>query len=186
MADQMQEIQEDLIEYFKDMDDKTFMDVCDVIAFHLSTNDSKISQLAEKFLSDNGLHQAYLNYLMELKNPSTMFARHPSDVELIGQIKQSLLALAYNRFRRSMSKAKMSAPLSRLSKAKMSAPLSRLSKGEKDDLTMVIKACERENDDLMDNEEITRDLFSEDEANDIIDERKRLKKLYPKVLKIIK
>jgi hypothetical protein len=156
------------------MDDDTFIKVVDMLAFHKGTSDIKLSRLTEKFLNDNGLHQAYINYTLAMNKPNQFFQQHPTDIEMIVEIKQSLLALSHNRFRRSMSNTKMSAPLSRMSRS------------EKNDLTMIIKERQLHLNDLMDDEDTTRKMFDEDEANDIIDERKRLKKLYPKVLKIIK
>lgn len=177
MANHLEEIQQDLIEYFKDMDDDTFIALVDMLAFHKGTSDIKLSRLAEKFLNDNGLHEAYVNYSLAMNKPNNFFQRHPSDIQMIVEIKQSLLSLSHNRFRRSMRKAKSKST---------TTPLGRLSKTEKKDLKMVIESCERDNDRFIDEEEITRDMFEHDEANDLIAERKRLAKLYPKVLKIIK
>ena len=55
MGNQLVELQEDLMEYFKDMDDKTFVEVVNIIVYQLGTSDSNMSKLAEKFLEDNDL-----------------------------------------------------------------------------------------------------------------------------------
>lgn len=174
---QFREIQEDLQEYFKDTDDKTFIAVCDVLVFHMSTNDSNISSLATKFLEDNGLNEAYVNYIVEMDKPSSLWLRHVTDIEMIENIKRALLGLSYMRMRKYV----------RTSKPKEEgSPLYRLSKQEKKDLHMVISYCERENNNLLDDEDSTRKMFDEDEANELVTERKRLAKLFTKVLNIIK
>ena len=94
---------------------------------------------------------------------------------MVDQIKSALLSIAYNRFRKVLDKPKAK-----------TTPLGRLGKQEKIDLTMVIEGCERHNDDLISDEDTTREMFDVEEANAVIDERKRLRKLYKKVLKILK
>ena len=131
--------------------------------------------MAEKFLNDNGLHQAYINYTLAMNKPNNFFQQHPSDIEMIVEVKQSLLSLSHNRFRRALPKK---------SKSKSTSIFSRFSRDEKNDLEMVINACERENSTLDDNE--TREMFDENEADDVIAERKRLSKLFTKVLTILK
>lgn len=173
MDDQIKGIQEDLIDYFKDMDNKTFVQVVDCLVYHNGTTDSKISKLIEKFLEDMGLTEAYLNYLMEIKKPSSFFVRHPSDIQMIEDIKKSFLSLSYNRFIKELDKPK-------------SSPLTKLTRGEKDDLNMVIRTCESHNNDLIGDEFTTKLMFDEKEANELVDERKRLAKLFAKVLKLLK
>jgi hypothetical protein len=181
MADDLKEIQEDLIDYFKDLDDTTFIDVIDILVYHKGTSDVNISTIAHKFLEDNGLHEAYINYLGELKKTDIMFVSHPTDIRMIEQIKQSLLSISHNRFRASNNSNGGAKPVK---KTPMS-PLYRLSKGEKKDLTLLIGDCERQNDDNIEDEDSTREMFGED-ATEIIAERKRLSKLFTKVLTILK
>lgn len=175
MSDSLIEIQEDLFEYFKDMNDINFIAVVDKIVYHNGDSNSETSKLCEKFLEDNGLVEAYLNYIMEMNKQHSFFLKHPSDIEMIENIKRSLLSLSYNRFRRSLNKS-----------TPKSTPLARLSKQEKNDLTMVIEECQRHNDDLISDGDYTRTLFNKEEADDVISERKRLKGLFTKVLKILK
>lgn len=174
-TDPMKEIQENLFEYFEDMDDKTFVAVVDKIVYHQGDEDIRTSKLAEKFLIDNGLKDAYLDYLIELKTPNSYFRRNPSGVDMIEKVKNSLLSVSQNRFRRVLSKS-----------TPKSTPLIRLNKQEKKDLTMVIKGCNRDNDNLMEDEATTRSMFDKEEADELIAERKRLSELYKKVLKVLK
>jgi len=174
MSNNLKEIQIELSEYFKDTNDKVFSNVIDMVVYHNGTDDVKMSKIVETFLDEMGIKEAYMNYVMEMNKPSQFFVQNPTDIQMIVDIKQCLLSIAFNRFSK------------HLEKKSMTPPLSRLSRQEKADLRMVLESCERENDVYVDEEEITRDLFDFDEANDLIAERKRLKKLYPKVLKIIK
>ena len=101
MVDAYQEIQEDLFDYFKDVDNKMLSDFIDVFVYHNITTDSKISKLSEKFLEDNGLTNAYINYMHDRDNPKQYFRRASmSDSSMVDQIKSALLSIAYNRFRK--------------------------------------------------------------------------------------
>lgn len=182
MANQLQEIQEDLMEYFKDIDDKTFIGIVDVIVYQLGTTDSNISKLSEKFLNDNGLSEAYLNYILELKNPSKFFQANPTDVRMIEDVNVSLISIGFIRFKRTLRNSNV------VSKPKTySTPLvTKLTRDEKNDLMMVINHCQRHNDDLIDDESKTRVMFEKDEADELISERKRYSKLFTKVLTLLK
>lgn len=182
MVNQLQEIQEDLMEYFKDIDDKTFIAIVDVIVYQLGTTDSNISKLSEKFLTDNGLSEAYLNYILELKNPSKFFQANPTDVRMIEDVNVSLISIGFIRFKRMLRNSNV------VTKPKNnSTPLvTKLTTDEKSDLKIVINYCIRQNDYLIEDEDKTRELFDVDEAEQLIAERKRFSKLFTKVLKILK
>jgi len=183
MGNQLVELQEDLMEYFKDMDDKTFVEVVNIIVYQLGTSDSNMSKLAEKFLEDNGLGEAYLNYILEMKRPSQFFSRHPSDIKMIEDVNVSLLSLSFIRLKRGLSKS------TSISKPKQtySTPLvTKLNKSEKDDLISILSGCERHNNDLLDDEATTRSMFDKKEADEMVAERNRFAKLFTKVLKILK
>jgi len=169
--DNFREIQEDIFDYFKDVDDETFISVVDIIVYHNSSKDGKATKLATKFLDEQGLGEAYVNYIQELNRPSSMWLRNVSDVEMIEKIKRAFLGLAYNRLRNNFLKSK--------------EPLTMLDDGEKKDLRTVISGCQRHNDELMEDEEYTRKMFDKEEAEELIDERKRFAKLFTKVLSLI-
>lgn len=105
-------LQENIIEYFKDIDDKTFIALIDTFVYHSPIGDNKkISTLIDKFLKDNELGEAYLNYLCDLKDESTkdlhkhFFNRSSmSQRNMIENIKSALLNAAYNRFRKVTTK----------------------------------------------------------------------------------
>ncbi len=173
--DESIELQENLFEYFKDVDDKTFSEFIDCFVYHTGTQNNKVSKLATAFIEDNGLTNAHINYMHDMENPKQFFSRsNLSECSMMQDIKNSLLSVAYNRFRKVLSQPK-STPM-----------LGRLNKVEKQDLTRVITHCERSNDDLMMDEETTRSMFDKDEAEEIIAERKRFSKLFTKVLKRLK
>lgn len=182
MANQLQEIQEDLMEYFKDIDDKTFIGIVDVIVYQLGTTDSNISKLSEKFLTDNGLSEAYLNYILEMKHPSKFFQPNPTDVRMIEDVNVSLISIGFIRFKRTLRNSNV------VSKPKTySTPLvTKLNRDEKNDLMMVIRHSEENNNNLIEGEATTRLLFEKDEADELMAMRYRLRKLFTKVLTILK
>lgn len=56
-----QSIQENVIDYFKDVDDKTFIAVVDTLAYHQPIGDNKSAGLLiNKFLKDNDLLQDFV------------------------------------------------------------------------------------------------------------------------------
>lgn len=179
MGDRFYELQEDLDEYFKNLDDVTFIHFCDLFVFESGTSNVKISELTEKFLRDNGLHEAYMNYIMEMRKPSQLFSRFQSDIAMIDDIKKALLVLSYNRFRKSLAtKQKQPKPQTQM--------FDTLTRNEKRDLKMVVEHCQRHNENLMEDEDYTRNTFDNEEAEELVDERNRLAKLFPKVLKLLK
>jgi hypothetical protein len=186
MADHFIELQEDLFEYFKDVDDKTLVDFCDVFIFELGTEDSKISAFSEKFLLENGLVEAYLNYMREKQKAHKLFIGVTSDMAMIEDIKRALLVLSYNRLQRIIHRGSVNVTSPKAEPKVKKPTFDNLTKSEKADLRMVIEECERKNDSLLEDEDTTRDMFEDDEAEDLIAERNRLASLYPKVLKLLK
>lgn len=103
------QIQELVIDYFKDMDDATVSAVVDSIVYITPITDrkSKISGIIEKFLEDNGLTKAYLNYVYDYRNDSNFFNRASlSEVDMIENVKKAFLNLSYNRYRALVEKKK--------------------------------------------------------------------------------
>lgn len=108
MIDQSIQIQKILIDYFKDFDDETMIKVIDSFVYDEPTTDEKISKIIEKFLADNSLTQAWCNIMLDKKEPTRFFTRsNMSEVEIINQIKNGFLNLAYNRFRCSSIELKL-------------------------------------------------------------------------------
>jgi hypothetical protein len=176
MSNEFIEIQENLFDYFEKVDNKTLAEFIDVFVYLNSTDNTKISKLADEFLKDNGLTESYINYVEDTKNPREYFSRATmSQRSIIQQINSGLLSLAFRRFNNEVTKPKPK-----------SSPIIKLNRREKDDLYRVIEDCERRNNDLMDDESATKEMFDKDEANELIKERKRFKKLFTKVLNLIK
>jgi hypothetical protein len=106
-----QSIQENVIDYFKDVDDKTFIAVVDTIAYHQPIGQNeKAAELIDSFLKDNGLEQVYASYLIDFqsmaKGESISFFRRTSmsETHMIENIKTALISAGYNRFRNSANK----------------------------------------------------------------------------------
>jgi hypothetical protein len=96
------QIQEIVLNYFKNMDDKTVSTVVDAIVYvnPITDRKSKASEVIEKFLKDNGLEKAFLNYMHDYRNESKYFQRASiSEIDMIENIKRALLNLSYNRYR---------------------------------------------------------------------------------------
>lgn len=102
------QVQEIVLDYFKNMDDKTVSDVVDSFVYHTPITDkrSKTSKIIEKFLEDNGLVNAYTNYLSDYVKKENKFFLHSSmsEVDMIEKVKNAMLNLAYNRFRNLVTK----------------------------------------------------------------------------------
>lgn len=184
MANESQEIQENLFEWFRDVDDRTLADFILVFVYDNSINNVKISKLVEKFLDENGLAMAYINYQHDMRKKESAWLRSSySERNMIEMVRSGLLSVSFNRFDKNLGKPLPKTPLPKISSP---SPLVKLNKDEKRDLKMVIDDCQRRIDDLMEDEDRTRKMFDEDEANDLINERNRLSKLFTKVLTIIR
>lgn len=95
--DEFRHIQEDLMDWFDTIDDKLFVGFVDSFVYQKGTSNSKVSKLIEKFLEEFELKEAFL-YYQELLKKENLFYRAPSQIEMINNIRMSLLSLAYNRF----------------------------------------------------------------------------------------
>lgn len=98
-ADQQLQLQQLVLDYFIDTDDKTMSDFIKCFVYNESTQDNKVSLLIDKFIKDNGLTQAFINHHIDLKNPDAMWLRSSlSERDMIDQIHRAFLNLAFNRF----------------------------------------------------------------------------------------
>ena len=101
------QIQEIVLNYFKDMDDKTVSAIVYAIVYvnPITDRNSKVSGIIEKFLKDNGLEHAFLNYMHDYRGESKYFQRASiSEIDMIENIKKALLNLSYNRYRQLIEK----------------------------------------------------------------------------------
>ncbi len=95
-----QEIQENIFDYFKDTEDSVLIKFINCFVYNNSTTETEISKMIEKFLEDNGLVAVFCNYQLDLTEPQSFFRRTTmSQAGMIDQIKQSLLSIAFNRFK---------------------------------------------------------------------------------------
>jgi hypothetical protein len=99
--DRFQQLQEIVIDYFKDMDNETMIKFIDSFVFHLPiTEHNGISDLIEKFLKDNGLENAYTNYIYDITHKDDSWRTSSgSEMTMINNVKNAFMNLAYNRFR---------------------------------------------------------------------------------------
>lgn len=102
-------VQELVLDYFKDIDDTTVSAVVDAMVYFNPITDrkSKASEVIEKFLKDNGLEQAFLNYTHDYRSESKYFNRASlSEIDMVEKVKNAFLNLSYNRYRVLVNKKK--------------------------------------------------------------------------------
>lgn len=107
MKSQEIQIQKILIEYFKDFDDETMVNVIDSFVYEMGTNDERISKIIEKFISDNLLTETYINYISDKTTKSSFFRCSGSELQMMDYLKNGFLNLAYNRLRSSIYELKL-------------------------------------------------------------------------------
>lgn len=108
MESQEIQIQKILLEYFKDFDDETIVNVIDSFVYEMGTNDERISKIIEKFISDNLLTDTYCNYISDKTNKKSFFNKcSRSELQMIDYLKNGFLNLAYNRLRISVYELKL-------------------------------------------------------------------------------
>ncbi len=96
------EIQNIIFDYFKDTDDKTLVDFISLFSYRNPTDDKKIHRLLKKFLKENGVETAYINYSVDIKRIRAgedfpFFRASHSERDIINNIDMALLSLGYNR-----------------------------------------------------------------------------------------
>lgn len=103
MEKQGTRIQEIVTDYFENTDDETLVSIIESFVYHLPSEKEGISKIIEKFIEDNGLTEAYLHYLSDLRNPKKSFFRSAeSDLYMIQDIHHAFLNLSFNRLRNSI------------------------------------------------------------------------------------
>ena len=99
---QLMELQRIVIDYFKDVDDKTIGNIIESFVYGKSTKNDKASKLIESFIKDNGIETAFVNYMIDVKAKAegkALWLRSSySERGIIEDIKISFLNLAFNRF----------------------------------------------------------------------------------------
>lgn len=98
MNSQLNQIQKIVFNYFKEVDDKTIMDITNSFTFVNPTDNKKASDLIMQFLKDNGLEKAFVNYMSDYQNPQKLWlTSSPTESHMIEQIKTAFLVLCFNR-----------------------------------------------------------------------------------------
>ena len=108
--DKFRQIQENLLDYFKDVDDSTFIEFVDCFAYDASTDNEEVSKLAEQFIEDQGLFDAIINHKYDQTEKASLFSRSSlSQRNMLIDIKTTLVSLSHNRFRKSILNSKIDA-----------------------------------------------------------------------------
>lgn len=98
--EQQKAIQKQVTAYFKDVDDKTFIAIVDAFVYHEPPSaSSKVGKIIDKFLIDNGIQNAYVNYVSDVRDEKKMFYRSSmSDRVMIENINMAMLNESFHRF----------------------------------------------------------------------------------------
>lgn len=96
-------IQKVVLEYFKEYDDDTFIQIVDAFVYSCPPKaKSKVGEIITKFIQDNGVEYAYINYVSDERDQSKFFKRTSmSQAGMIQDLKTAFLNAAFNRFRNS-------------------------------------------------------------------------------------
>lgn len=94
------QVQNLVLDYFKDTNNQMVSDFVDCFVYDAYPRNPDVSQLVEKFLSENGIENSYRKICYDKSQPKQMFstANH-SDRSIISDVQNALLNLVFNRFR---------------------------------------------------------------------------------------
>lgn len=93
-----EQLQQIVFDYFKDVDDDTILSITHSFTFIKPADNNKVSELITKFLKDNGLERAYVNYLSDFNDPDKLFFRSSmAEADIIQKIKIAFLVMSFNR-----------------------------------------------------------------------------------------
>src|SRR5882757_9390084 len=96
-------LQKQVIEYFEQYDDKTYIQIVDAFVYNIPSNkNTKVGEIITEFIKKNGLESAYLNYVSDQRGNNKFFTRSSmSEIGMIENIKSAMLNASFNRFRQS-------------------------------------------------------------------------------------
>lgn len=92
-------IQEIVADYFENTDNETLVSIIESFVYNLPAEKEGISKIIEKFIEDNELTTAYVNYLSDIKKQKFFLSSAPSERYMIQDIKHAMLNLSFNRLR---------------------------------------------------------------------------------------
>lgn len=164
-------LQNRVAKIIKPLSDK---ELCDLLGFLVEATidkDLKPNDLQAKFISEIITDDVWEKHLDDIFNEKYFNSLSRSGKNFVQEVNHILLIESHFRL-----------------KATLNKPTLDLSNQEKKDLRMVISHGHRENEDkLLDSLDFVAEAVGDlDEAKDIVAERKRLSKLFPKVLKFLK
>lgn len=167
-------IQRNVTSAVKQFTDKELHDLAEFLCYESATNkEAKPNELQAKFIKDVIGDGLWKDHLHDTFNKDVIFTKTSgSGRDYISTVNQLILIECFFRFRTLLLKPK--------------EPSLKLNSQEKTDLKLVLRHLDRENDDLIDDEASTNRYFSGDELVEVKAERKRLSKLYTKLLKWLK
>jgi hypothetical protein len=108
MKNQAMQLQQIVLDYFKDVEDELFLKIVDSFVYDQGTNDKKVSSKLEAFIKENELEQIVLDYHWNRNNPKAFFIRNAGGMEMYENIKVGFMNAWINR---SISGAKLDTKL---------------------------------------------------------------------------
>lgn len=94
----IEQLQKIIFEYFKDTDDITLIEIINSFVYDIPNPSLGAGKIIEKFIEDNGLEKAFINYHYDKDNSQYFRRSNMSETSMIENIKMSFLGLSYNRF----------------------------------------------------------------------------------------
>jgi len=98
MSSQIDDLQAIIFEWFDKYDNKTVSEFIRSYIYNQPVRTDGISELIERFITENGLKDAYTNHLSDIRNPDKIFRScSSSERGLLQDIQMALLSLSWNR-----------------------------------------------------------------------------------------
>lgn len=108
MSTQLQDIQENLFDFFQGVDNKLFVGFVDSFVYFQPAANDKVSKLIEKFLKENKIEDAYLKVAQDEKRAQAgeeiyLWRASSAERRFIEDVMKSLLSVSHNKFRRELN-----------------------------------------------------------------------------------
>lgn len=104
-TEQQKQIQQHIIDYFKEYDNDVFVAIIDSFVYQERAT-KNVSEIIEKFLTDNQLTDAYVNYISDQKDQKFFNRTSMSQGAMIDTIKTALLNASFNRLRKTIDETR--------------------------------------------------------------------------------
>lgn len=119
---QQRSLQLAVFDYFKDISDELFSQIVDSFVYNKGSSNDEVGKIMTKFLKDNGVEQAYINYRIDLTNEAKFFKRSSmTESDMIEQLRTAFLNVGFHRFQNNLKLLKDAAEMKRIINVLMDA-----------------------------------------------------------------